>query len=203
PTRWRAAMAVGVAAAEGAARAALRRALSREEALEADVDASRPWPALEAALGALPAAARRLQVRLWGADFADADALAALLRRCYQALQTASAARGLLLEEVDVLPQLHGLAPAGAPPCLLRSGRVGHVVLGGTFDHLHAGHKVLLSVAAALATASLTVGVSGDPLLVGKQEAVVLEPWDERAAAVASFLARLRPDLPVRLEVLQ
>lgn len=36
-----------------------------------------------------------------------------------------------------------------------------HVVLGGTFDHLHGGHKVLLSLCAVLARKTLAVGVTG------------------------------------------
>ena len=35
------------------------------------------------------------------------------------------------------------------------------VVLGGTFDHLHGGHKILLSVACLLATERLVCGVTG------------------------------------------
>jgi bifunctional ADP-heptose synthase (sugar kinase/adenylyltransferase) len=35
------------------------------------------------------------------------------------------------------------------------------VVIGGTFDHLHAGHKILLTMAALLATKSIVVGVTG------------------------------------------
>ena len=35
------------------------------------------------------------------------------------------------------------------------------VALGGTFDHLHAGHKILLSMAAWIARDTLIVGVTG------------------------------------------
>lgn len=35
------------------------------------------------------------------------------------------------------------------------------VALGGTFDHLHAGHKILLSMAAWIASEKLIVGVTG------------------------------------------
>ena len=34
------------------------------------------------------------------------------------------------------------------------------VCLGGTFDHMHAGHRILLSEACLLATQSVTVGVT-------------------------------------------
>lgn len=35
------------------------------------------------------------------------------------------------------------------------------VALGGTFDHLHAGHKILLSMAAWIAKEKVIVGVTG------------------------------------------
>jgi pantetheine-phosphate adenylyltransferase len=35
------------------------------------------------------------------------------------------------------------------------------VALGGTFDHLHAGHKILLSMAAWIAERKIIVGVTG------------------------------------------
>ena len=35
------------------------------------------------------------------------------------------------------------------------------VILGGTFDHLHAGHKILLSMAAWIASEKIIVGVTG------------------------------------------
>lgn len=35
------------------------------------------------------------------------------------------------------------------------------VALGGTFDHLHAGHKILLSMAAWVARKKVIVGVTG------------------------------------------
>jgi hypothetical protein len=41
------------------------------------------------------------------------------------------------------------------------------VALGGTFDHLHVGHKILLTMAAFITTKRLIVGVSGESSLVG------------------------------------
>lgn len=35
------------------------------------------------------------------------------------------------------------------------------VALGGTFDHLHSGHKILLSMAAWIAEKKLIVGITG------------------------------------------
>jgi cytidyltransferase-like protein len=45
------------------------------------------------------------------------------------------------------------------------------VALGGTFDHLHAGHKILLSMAAWIADEKVIVGVTGMSLILYKDAA--------------------------------
>lgn len=76
-----------------------------------------------------------------------------------------------------------------------------HVALGGTFDHLHAGHRLLLSTAAMQARCILRVGVTGPALLVNKKFAQSMQPFDVRAAAARAFLSQLREDL--RLDVVE
>jgi len=75
------------------------------------------------------------------------------------------------------------------------------VAVGGTFDHLHAGHKLLLTMTTLVlepATRSgipqnrtLTIGITGDELLKKKQFAEVLQSWDQRQACVRQFLLAL------------
>ncbi|KAL8777807.1 MAG: hypothetical protein Q9213_007704 [Squamulea squamosa] len=83
------------------------------------------------------------------------------------------------------------------------------VAVGGTFDHLHVGHKLLLSMTALVlntnlkpgskATRSLTVGITGDKLLENKRFSEHLQDWHQRQAAVESFLlAFLFVDEPSR-----
>ena len=71
------------------------------------------------------------------------------------------------------------------------------VIVGGTWDHLHLGHKLLLTMTAFLLDTSesraqdglkLTVGISGDQILQKKQDRDYLETWKEREGAVVSFL---------------
>ena len=71
------------------------------------------------------------------------------------------------------------------------------VAVGGTFDHLHAGHKLLLTMTALLLHlddksaspgGSLTVGITGDELLKKKQFIDQLQDWDSRQEAVREFL---------------
>lgn len=66
------------------------------------------------------------------------------------------------------------------------------IALGGTFDHLHVGHKILLSMAALVATDKIIVGVTGDSMLAKKSNPQLLESIDERRAAVNDFLAKFR-----------
>src|SRR6266702_1591698 len=45
------------------------------------------------------------------------------------------------------------------------------VALGGTFDHLHAGHKILLSMAAWIADEKVIIGVTGTSYILHKDAA--------------------------------
>lgn len=69
------------------------------------------------------------------------------------------------------------------------------VANGGTFDHLHIGHKLLLTATALLPSPTpsstsriITVGTTGDDLLVNKKHASVLESWDIRQQRTAEFV---------------
>ena len=70
------------------------------------------------------------------------------------------------------------------------------VCLGGTFDHLHPGHKLLLSAAAILLKvpqssahpSRFIIGVTGDELLKNKKYAEYVQSWEVRARSVLDFL---------------
>lgn len=67
------------------------------------------------------------------------------------------------------------------------------VAVGGTFDHLHIGHKLLLTLTIFIAQPSsegreITIGITGDELLVKKKHASVLESWDIRQQRSADFV---------------
>lgn len=89
-----------------------------------------------------------------------------------------------------------------------------HVVLGGTFDRLHVGHKLLLSAAALIATDSITVGVTDGPMnhspclllplersngtvAVAAEKLLyeLMEPIETRIRGVEAFLAEVEPSL--------
>ncbi|KAI3398871.1 hypothetical protein diail_8380 [Diaporthe ilicicola] len=74
------------------------------------------------------------------------------------------------------------------------------VCLGGTFDHLHPGHKLLLTAGAYLldipergssTACKYIIGITGDELLKNKKGAEFLESWSDRARNVIYFLASI------------
>jgi cytidyltransferase-like protein len=65
-------------------------------------------------------------------------------------------------------------------------------VLGGTFDHLHAGHKVMLTMAVHITRQVLVVAVTDDQLLAGKKFKDQLESLDARMNNVRKFIQVLR-----------
>lgn len=69
------------------------------------------------------------------------------------------------------------------------------VVLGGTFDHLHSGHRLLLSVSALLCEKRITVGLSEGPLLQRKILRELIEPFQERKKHLEEFLGDVKPGL--------
>ncbi|CZR56043.1 related to pantetheine-phosphate adenylyltransferase family protein [Phialocephala subalpina] len=88
--------------------------------------------------------------------------------------------------------------PALNQPDQLSASVPHHVVIvGGTFDHLHAGHKLLLTAtalllqphpSASLPGRRLIVGITGDALLKNKKYAQYLSGWKQRQEYVVDFL---------------
>lgn len=75
-----------------------------------------------------------------------------------------------------------------------------HVAVGGTFDHIHIGHKLLLTMtvftvdednANGRKERSATIGITGDQLLKSKKHAEVLESWQDRYESVMTFVSAL------------
>ena len=69
------------------------------------------------------------------------------------------------------------------------------VCIGGTFDHMHLGHRLLLTQACLVTKTVLHVGVTSDALLTKKAYKQFIEPYDVRVAYVKDFLDRIAPDI--------
>ena len=85
-------------------------------------------------------------------------------------------------------------------PSSQRSGYA-TTALGGTFDHLHAAHKLLLHLSLFLTTHKLIVGVMTPSLLQSKSNSQLLQTLDERIRTTKDFL--LRQGTNVELDVVE
>ncbi|RMZ95846.1 bifunctional coenzyme A synthase [Brachionus plicatilis] len=70
-------------------------------------------------------------------------------------------------------------------------------VIGGTYDRLHPGHKILLSESVLLTKNKLLIGVSDGELLSRKKLSELIENFDKRCENLKRFLAIVNPDLNV------
>ncbi|XP_053609329.1 bifunctional coenzyme A synthase isoform X2 [Plodia interpunctella] len=81
--------------------------------------------------------------------------------------------------------------------------RYEYVALGGTFDRLHNGHKILLSEAALRTTKHLTVGVTDVNMIQSKKLWELIEPVEKRIKAVLDFLTDINPGLEYHVVPIQ
>ncbi|TRY68647.1 hypothetical protein TCAL_07684 [Tigriopus californicus] len=75
-----------------------------------------------------------------------------------------------------------------------------HVVIGGTFDRLHAGHKILLVEAVLRSERSLTIGVTENEMLASKKVRELILPTSERIKVLENFLQDCDSTLEYKLE---
>ncbi|CAD1473918.1 unnamed protein product, partial [Heterotrigona itama] len=73
-------------------------------------------------------------------------------------------------------------------PCFLEEKTYKNVVLGGTFDKIHNGHKIFLSEAVLRCTEKLTIGVTDTNMLSAKLLWELIEPCSTRISNLNNFL---------------
>ena len=69
------------------------------------------------------------------------------------------------------------------------------VVLGGTFDNIHNGHRLLLTQSALITRRRLLIGISSGALLSSKILPELIKPAPNRIADVQMFLSDIQPGI--------
>lgn len=69
------------------------------------------------------------------------------------------------------------------------------IAMGGTFDRIHQGHRLLLTQAALVATRRVLVGVANGPLLTNKTLTELIKPINVRIDQITDILRDCKPEL--------
>jgi len=148
----------------------------------------------------------------------DISAIYAAQPLCWQWLDACRASSALpprvSLAERDLLSKFAPAAPSSSA-CFEGSGSkyececststcaaMDEVCVGGTFDRVHAGHRLLLASTAAVCRKIVYMGITGEALLAKKRHRELLEPFEARQAAAVGFIRAVNPDLQVAAGVL-
>ena len=107
-----------------------------------------------------------------------------LLQLKYQIIQN----EAVLPQQVDESPTISN---EGAPAIK----DYNDVVLGGTFDNIHNGHRLLLTQSALITRRRLLIGISSGALLSSKILPELIKPAPNRIADVQMFLSDIQPGI--------
>ncbi|KAF1744008.1 hypothetical protein MXB_3224, partial [Myxobolus squamalis] len=77
-----------------------------------------------------------------------------------------------------------------------------HVALGGTFDRLHDGHRLLLASSCFIAKKSISIGLVSQSMSKNKVLSELIEPLEKRRIGVQSYVNTCNPDLAVEFDIL-
>ena len=70
-------------------------------------------------------------------------------------------------------------------------------IMGGTFDRLHVGHKIMLSEAVLLTTKRLLIGLTTESMLKSKKLCELIQDYEVRKEYLLTFLKQISPDLEI------
>ncbi|KZO97780.1 Nucleotidylyl transferase [Calocera viscosa TUFC12733] len=105
---------------------------------------------------------------------------------------------GKIPRQLIPAPVLPPSLPSPTPPAASTPAQHSITALGGTFDHLHSGHRILLSSALLLTSQKLIVGLTAAPLLQNKKHAELVQSFSVRTEAVEGFCSMFRPGVRVQ-----
>lgn len=91
--------------------------------------------------------------------------------------------------DIGTLPELP--APGRGVPVAVHD----EACLGGTFDRLHAGHKLMFGVAAIVCAKKLHVGLTDIGMLRSKKHCEMIQSFEDRRDAVLRCMASMNPGL--------
>ncbi|KAI7935692.1 hypothetical protein MJO28_016563 [Puccinia striiformis f. sp. tritici] len=124
----------------------------------------------------------------------DSNRLEKILSKIYVQVEELKTKRNELVIQVEVsIKAFSRLDRNHSMFSMNQDERFRTLALGGTFDHLHSGHKILLTIASWIATHRLIIGITDDQLLKNKQHSNQLQSLEERQEAVRKFLDRVGP----------
>ena len=151
-------------------------------------------------------AKKELFIKLGGLERCTATGLD-ILRRVFEAVAQKNATLDAVVcfEEVpayDETVTLDSLRKVAVSDAEEKDEAVDCSAVGGTFDHLHAGHRLLLAATALATKKRVYVGIASDALLQSKKFSEFLEPFDRRAQIVVDYLKKSKPSLAVEVSAL-
>jgi phosphopantetheine adenylyltransferase len=75
------------------------------------------------------------------------------------------------------------------------------VALGGTFDHLHSGHKLMLSLAILITRDRILCGITASEMLTNKNHPEKLESLENRMLTVQEFFKEFKAGSEGKIEI--
>lgn len=129
------------------------------------------------------------------------------LELIYQNYELANSFNNLRLNQ-SLPPVKHSFIDPNLPPTKLTSLDISEniakfkcICVGGTFDHIHSGHRILLSTAVLSLYPSglLYIGLAEEPLLKNKAYKELITSYPERESQVQELINILNPKLNTQI----
>ncbi|KAF4660016.1 hypothetical protein FOL47_007351 [Perkinsus chesapeaki] len=94
-------------------------------------------------------------------------------------------------DDEDKMP--NSVSSSSSSSCSCCIPQYNHVLFAGTFDHLHVGHRAVITRSFLMANKTLRLALVAGELLKNKRLAKALQPFDMREREVLRFVKDIRP----------